>query len=686
MTDTPSNIMKKHDFLMSFPRLFTRQNQDAFSLIHFAEPNDRGDETFPALEAPDNWSALSTEIFAEQAAHTATPTQTKAIEENTVPSWLWRHVATGKVAAPETSVQGILGRAVGSATYKGWKQDIFADENQARSFYDEACYALAQRFIAIEPKILSSLGLDWAYGLKVESGSKPVTKTASKIALSNKTIDTLVSGTAAARNKWQKLLSAKNADASFAIEFPDVAQEWGDNSQQKMTAVLDLMTFRHNDGSINMNTLSHAIKLLVTLLDLHDAPVGIGFINLAPLLTALAIPYDSDAGRNLAASISAFITAEAYATSAALAGLRGATTEFTQNRETTLRNLRNYRRAAYGDHNDYEKLSVLPVALEIKKAPDLTLVAAAQHRWDEAQELARRHGLRHTHVTALSASPDLAIFMESGAQGITPLQNLTIAISEGDTFHTASSPVITEALSRLGYSQNNITAITGYIAGHKTLACAPFINHKALQARGFDADAIAALENYLPQVNDIRLAFTPWVLGEDFCRKLLKVSASALHASGFNILKQLGFSLTHIAAANAFCYGHGTAEGCTLLKSQHTTILATVANISAEAQIKMAAAVQSFISDAIAIKINAAAGKAETLLLSAWQQGLHSLTVEGIMPPTPTVKKTKRSVSAFIHTQPRPALPARRLTSQASPRLAGIKQAAHKPSSKSKHK
>src|SRR5579871_1446543 len=123
-----TNPMKQHGFLSSLPRLFTRAGEDAYDLIHFREREQSGDDFFPAVECPDGWSNEAAALLASEAAFAAAPAARKAIEENTVPSWLWRHESLGRKKQPEGSVQQIFDRAVGAATYTAWKEGLFPDE------------------------------------------------------------------------------------------------------------------------------------------------------------------------------------------------------------------------------------------------------------------------------------------------------------------------------------------------------------------------------------------------------------------------------------------------------------------------------------------------------------------------------------------------------------------------------
>jgi hypothetical protein len=698
MPQPASNALKKHGFPLQVERLFTRPDYDAYQLIHFREAEMDSEGETPALTRPDNWSLEAASVLADNAA-ASVPDQTRAIEENTVPSWLWRHKAIGKSMRSENGAADIFTRIVGSAAYLGWKQDLFADETAARAFYDEARYALAQRFIAIEPSALAALGLDWAYGAKpaAKKSAKANPKKTAALDIPNPFIDSIVSGQLSSgnktlRGKWQKALNAKTTKQPVTLRFTDIAQDWGAALAAPVPAVIDLLAFRHNDGSVNIEALRHATRLLVLLLDLHGIggdQLAIGFSNLAPLLMALGLAYDSNAGRSMAASLTAFITAEAFALSSELAALRGASLAFAVHREITLRALRNHRRAAYGDRNDYEKISVLPVALGVQQCPDLALLAAAQRRWDEVLEMVSLNGLRHTQVTSLAASPALTLYMESATQGIQALRSLIVTqTTDGEALSREIAPYAAEALGRLNYSRAAANAITQYIAGHHTLGKAPVINHATLRARGFDDAALNRVENYLPQVNDIRLAFTPWILGEDFCKSKLKLK---LTKNDFDLLTPLGFNAGDIAVANAYVYGSDSARGCKDIQPSHAALFAKAGEVSAEAQIRMAASVQSFMSGDIALDLSLASDltpdRSEKLLLSAWRQGLRSVTLAYTAPPASITAKTKASsrMSKFLHTS-KPSLPTRRAKPKAVSRVLGMKQHAQKHQAKSRSK
>ncbi|MDD3030489.1 MAG: hypothetical protein PHS57_09510 [Alphaproteobacteria bacterium] len=629
--------MKKHDFFLPFPRLFTHGGEDPFSSIPFQSSDFWGDEGFPDLASPVMWRAEAVSVMAE-AACGRVPSSRRAKEENTVPSWLWQHSAQKGCSEVEveTDLRVIINRMVGSAAAKAWKLGLFTSERHARAFYDETRYALMQRSIAITPKVFSSWGLSWAYGLEEQPLPVLPENELGASSLSNAEIDTLIGSSkdVLAAPLWKRLFTFGNSGAStVSLRLCDIAADWHSSSPNPAQAAVDVMALRHDDGRVDLDALRHAVRLLVVLLDLQGrSDVSIGLANLSPLLLALGLAYDSDAGRAMAASIAALVTAECVATSAEISVLRGMSETFVSNREAVMRSLRNHRRAVYGDNNDYEKLSVLPAPLPLKNCPDLSLVAEAQRRWDEALSWAHAFGLRATCVTDLTVSPVLSLLMTSASQGLEPIRTLTEMKndSEGSTV-LSLHPAVFEAFSRLGYSRAVTMSAMQEIVGALSLRRAPFINATSLKARGLDDVALEKIEAYIPCVRSLRLAVTPWIVGEKYCRETLAIPSEKLKEPTFDLLNYLGFSEKDIAAADLHCYGHGTARQAKTIPLSHRPLFACGDEISAEARLRMAAAVQSFVSGdtdvSLRLPVEQSVLHGAEMTLAAWQAGLKSLTL-----------------------------------------------------------
>jgi hypothetical protein len=661
-----SKPVKKHEFLLPFPRLFTRREGDAYDSIPFQSSDFFGDESAPALASPMTWDVEAVAVIAEAACKNI-PADLRAIEENTVPSWLWRHQSRSSRRIAEGDLRDIFNRATGSAAAKAWKLGLFTSEKHARAFTDEARYALMQRHIAIAPDVIVSWGLSWAYGIEE---IKPPKRHASSqtSSLTNAAIDNLIGQPNAPL--WKKLFTTRGKEISaVTLRLSDIAADWHSITPTPAHAVIDLMALRHNDGSVNIDALQQATRLLVILFDLQDcADVTIGFANLAPLLLALGLSYDSDAARAMAASLAALVTAECYATSAEMAALRGVSADFSANREAVMRSLRNHRRAVYGDNNDYEKLSVLPAPLSLKNCPDLGLVAEAQRRWDEALELARAFGLRATQMTDLTASPVLTLLMGSASQGLEPLQRLTtMQKDDADLYRTTLHPAVGEALARLDYPVSAAGAVAQHIIGARSLRKTPAINHATLRARGLSDTALEKIEAYLPCVDTIRLAVTPWIIGIDFCRTQLKIPARTLESPRFDLLKHLGFTDADCDTANLSCYGFGTLRNAKVLHIRHRSLFACGAEVSAEARLRMAAAVQSFISGdtgmIASLPASQSINRGAEIALAAWRNGIKSLTLIfdpaiAAQPISKTTTTTRRiKAASHPHAKPMASLP-----------------------------
>src|SRR5205085_11673741 len=98
-------------------------------------------------------------------------------------------------------------------------------------------------------------------------------------------------------------------------------------------ASLNLMKFRQEDGSFDVQSFEHAVDIMLLAQEIVVSPssyptekiannarafrqLGLGYANLGAYLMANGVPYDSDAGRGTAAAITALMTARGYLSSA----------------------------------------------------------------------------------------------------------------------------------------------------------------------------------------------------------------------------------------------------------------------------------------------------------------------------------------------------------------------------------
>src|SRR5512132_2235587 len=417
-------------------------------------------------------------------------------------------------------------------------------------------------------------------------------------------------------------------------------------------ASLNLLAFQNDDGTLDVGAFAHAVRLWTIVLEIsvmmaqypsrrlaqrsyEFRTLGLGFANIGGFLMAAGIPYDSDRARHLCGAVGALMPGAAYTASAELAAELGAFPRFGENRAAMLRVIRNHRRAARGESECYEALSVSPVPLNAALVPDKALAGAARKAWDRALTLGEAHGFRNAQVTVIAPTGTIGLVMDCDTTGIEPAFALVkFKKLAGGGYFKIINRMVPPALARLGYGADEIEKIVAYAVGHGTLRESPAIGHPALRARGFGDAAIAALERALADAFDIRFIFNKWTLGERFCVERLGIAPERLDEPGFCLLSAIGFAKEEIEAANVHVCGAMTLEGAPGLKPEHLPVFdcASVCgrsgsrHLSVESHIRMMAAVQPFVSGAISKTINmphaASIEDCGEAYLLAWQLGL----------------------------------------------------------------
>ncbi|AEV37502.1 Vitamin B12-dependent ribonucleotide reductase (Ribonucleoside-diphosphate reductase nrdJ) [Pseudovibrio sp. FO-BEG1] len=127
------------------------------------------------IQVPKQFSQVASDILAQKYFRKAgVPAKLKAVEENTIPSWLWRKTADDKALnklpkdkrfGSETDSRQVFDRLAGTWTYWGWKGGYFDSEADAQAFYDELRYMLATQKVAPNSPQWFNTGLHWAYGI-----------------------------------------------------------------------------------------------------------------------------------------------------------------------------------------------------------------------------------------------------------------------------------------------------------------------------------------------------------------------------------------------------------------------------------------------------------------------------------------------------------------------------------------
>jgi len=370
-------------------------------------------------------------------------------------------------------------------------------------------------------------------------------------------------------------------------------------------------------------------------------PLNIGVLGLSAVLMGCALPYDSDAGRAVAGLVTALVSGAAQEASGEIAKTSGSFPQYPKFEKSYLQGLKDKMSAIAGTSYMQKGVTRRPVQLKATLSPDPHLADAVRDVWARAYAAGREKGFRHAHLTALGASADMQSLLACPARDIAPLPALVrfeghYEGADSGLYGKKLNPLVPRALSKLGYSAPEIDDINFYAVGHGTLLGAPAINHVSLKQKGFHQAALDALEAALGTAQHIRYVFNKWTLGDDFCQHMLGFSADELDRGTFDMLRALGFSEDDIDDANLYCCGAMTLEGAPHLLPDHMPVFdglspagTGVRRVSPEAQVKMQAAVEPFLSGCachtIELSHYASIEDVQKLLLLGWELGVKRL-------------------------------------------------------------
>ncbi len=279
-------------------------------------------------------------------------------------------------------------------------------------------------------------------------------------------------------------------------------------------ASLNLLKFAPN-GTFDVEAYRHACAVTITAQEIlvdnsgypteaigknsHDyRPLGLGYANLGALLMASGLPYDSDAGRDYAACVTAIMCGEAYLQSSKIAefcqpldpatdscqrelagapssspssGDRvgnqgGACPGWYINREPFLDVIRMHRASV----NNINRTNV-PAAL----------YEASKDTWDEALKNGEKFGYRNAQVTVLAPTGTIGFMMDCDTTGIEPdLALVKYKKLVGGGMIKIVNNTVPTALFKLGYTNDQTNAIVSYIDATGTIEGAPAIKDEHL--------------------------------------------------------------------------------------------------------------------------------------------------------------------------------------------------------------
>jgi ribonucleoside-diphosphate reductase alpha chain len=195
-------------------------------------------------------------------------------------------------------------------------------------------------------------------------------------------------------------------------------------------------------------------------------PLGLGYANLGALLMSMALPYDSDEGRDMAGAITALMCGEAYAQSARIAEKMGPFAGYALNREPMLDVIRMHRDSVRGIKPEHVQ-------------PELFM--AASDSWDDALALGEKHGYKNSQVTVLAPTGTIGFMMDCDTTGIEPdLACVKYKKLVGGGVIKIVNNTVPQALLKLGYTPEQASDIVSYIDKNGKVEGAPHFNPEHL--------------------------------------------------------------------------------------------------------------------------------------------------------------------------------------------------------------
>ncbi|MBZ5658853.1 MAG: vitamin B12-dependent ribonucleotide reductase [Acidobacteriia bacterium] len=241
-------------------------------------------------------------------------------------------------------------------------------------------------------------------------------------------------------------------------------------------ASLNLMKYLNSNGTFDVDAFRHAVDITITAQEIlvdnasyptqkiadnsHKfRPLGLGYANLGALLMSMALPYDSDGGRDMAGAVTALMCGEAYAQSARVAERLGPFAGYAVNREPMLDVIRM--------HRD----SLRPLKPENVQP---SLLVAAQTAWDTALALGEKFGYKNAQVTVLAPTGTIGFMMDCDTTGVEPdLALVKYKKLVGGGVIKIVNNTVPQALMHLGYSPEETSQIVSYIDRNGKIEGAP---------------------------------------------------------------------------------------------------------------------------------------------------------------------------------------------------------------------
>jgi len=349
--------------------------------------------------------------------------------------------------------------------------------------------------------------------------------------------DHSVAGTYPARELWRKLAYAAWRCGDPGVQFDDVTNDWHTcpnsgriNASNPCSeylflddtacnlASINLLKFLDAKGAFDTELFCRAVRTMILAMEIvvdassyptapiaqnsHEyRPLGLGYANLGSLLMRYGLAYNSDAGRALAAGLSALLSAEGYHMSSEIAKRVGPFPGFEKNRAPMLRVMGKHAKATERVTSEDERL--------------LPLLRTAVDRWRDTVRAGELWGYRNAQISVIAPTGTIGLLMGCDTLGLEP--ELSLVKSKnlvGGGVLRMVNRTVPDGLHALGYTPEEIRAITQHLEKTGTIEGAPGLQAEDLTV--FDcALAPAGGSRTIPPAGHLRMlgAVQPFLSG-----------------------------------------------------------------------------------------------------------------------------------------------------------------------------
>jgi len=356
--------------------------------------------------------------------------------------------------------------------------------------------------------------------------------------------------------------------------------------------------------------------------------IGLGYADVGALLMALAIPYDSDLGRQFIGALTGILTGEAYLTSARISEVTGPFPDYPRNREPMLGVIKKH----------WGLASRLVDEVREKNPAHEKYAQVSERIWSECFKLGEKAGYRNAQATVIAPTGTIAFLMDCDTTGIEPdFALVKFKSCSGGGYLKIINRMVPRALLKLGYTHEQVSDVFRYMAGTMNFDGEAPINRATLRGKGLTDGEIDKLAKAVANTSALQYCANVWTLGEETLKRL-GFAPEQYQLPNFNLLAELGFTAEEIRRSSDVICGHFMIEGAPHVKPEHYNVF-NCANpcgsgkqyIRPAAHIEMMGYAQRWISGAISKTVNlpntASVEDIEQIYIEAWKLGVKAIAV-----------------------------------------------------------